>query len=124
MAEIPDVLRGVLRKGDYVESLEAIRDMLALELEGIFCDHCHRNGPEPKDIASLTLRLIDVLEKIRVASAPQVTQDEPVGSNVLSIQARSKDRRTGNGTQTTGAPTSVAKRQFGRRSGGGRKPNP
>lgn len=124
MPEIPDVLMGVLRKGDYAESLEAIRDMLALELEGIYCDHCHRNGPEAKDIASLTLRLVDVLGKLEALKGSEVSQDQPAPvSNVLSIQARAKDaqRRTGAGTQSTSAPTSVAKRQYGRRAGGGRK---
>lgn len=123
MAGIPDVLLGVLRKGDYEESLEAIRDMLGIELQGSYCEHCHREGPrEAKDIASLTLRLTDVLGKLQALEAPAVPGDEPAVGNILSIQARSKDRRTGNGTQTTSAPTSVAKQQFGRRSGGGRKP--
>lgn len=123
MAGIPDVLLGVLRKGDYEESLEAIRDMLGIELQGTYCDHCHREGPrDAKETAALTLRLVDVLGKLDALSAPEVPDVQPAEvSNILSIQQRSK-RRTGAGTQSTDAPTSVAKRQYGRRAGGGRKP--
>ena len=49
MAETPEVLRGILRKGDYAESLEAIRDMLGGELSWQECPACHREGP--KDVA-------------------------------------------------------------------------
>jgi hypothetical protein len=127
--EIPEVLSGVLRKGDYVESLEAIRDRLARELDGLECETCGRQGPrDAKDVAALMLRLTDVLGKLREAQggsgagtgAPVTAPDAPRLRSVASIQERARERRTGAGTQTTGAPTSVAKRHTNRRSSGTR----
>lgn len=130
MAEIPDVLLGVLREDDYLESLKAIRDRLAQEMSGGFCNHCERQGPrDSKDLAAITLRIVDVLTKIEAyqegAAAPQAGAQ---GAGVLTLlQGRVADaqgRRTGPGTQTTSSPQSVAKRQdhYGRRPGAGRKP--
>lgn len=135
MSEIPDVLIGVLKEDDYLESLKAIRDRLGRELDSGECDHCGREGPrDSKDVAALTLRLVDVLGKIETYVNPQggarVPESEPKPDNVFDLNraatrvAEQQGRRTGHGTQTTSAPQSVAKRQdgYGRRPGAGRKP--
>jgi hypothetical protein len=130
VAEIPDVLLGVLRKGNYIESLEAIRDRIGAELEAGYCDECGREGPrDAKDTAALLLRLTETLKLIEAgAGAPvgaSLAGPQAMGtvSSISSIQARSREaRRTGAGTQSTGAPTSVAKRSGPRRPGAGRKP--
>lgn len=132
MTEVPEVLRGVLRKGDYVESLEAVRDMLGRELGWQECPACHREGPkDAKDVAALTLRLTDVLKLIEATKEPKSeasTLSGPQGV-VKSLEERQAhvaqlQQRSGHGTQTTAAPTSVTKRpdRYGRRPGAGRKP--
>lgn len=132
MAEVPRVLSGVLAKGDYRDSLEAVRTRLGEELEGGYCDACHREGPrDPKDTAALLYRLTEVLKAIQAAPAPATRPQEAPGAtgggagSVTSIQDRARalrQSRTGAGTQTTDSPTSVSKRQGpGRRPGAGRK---
>jgi hypothetical protein len=136
LADIPDVLRGVLKEDDYLGSLKAIRDRLGEELSAGLCIHCEREGPrDSKDVAALTLRLVDVLGKIEAYENPQggaraPESGAPQSSNVFDLSAaqnriaEQQGRRTGHGTQTTSAPQSVAKRQdgYGRRPGAGRKP--
>lgn len=115
--EIPDVLLGVLQEDDTLESLKAIRDMLArtLDAEQGYCEECGRRGIEPKDVAPLTNRLMDCLARIDALDAP-VTSSQPAG-NVSSLDViRSRmERRTGAGTEGQSAPQGVAKRQGGRR---------
>lgn len=127
MNEIPEVLTGVLRKGDYIESLEALRDFVARELECDYCSECERSGPrETKDTAALALRLTDLLQKINAAEGGAAQGPVRAPGTVTSIDAiqersrAARAARTGAGTATTAAPTSVAKRQFGRRPGAGR----
>ncbi|MYV58032.1 hypothetical protein [Streptomyces sp. SID3212] len=136
LPDIPDVLIGVLKENDYLESLKAIRNRLAEELSAGGCDHCGREGPrDSKDVAAITLRLVDVLGKIEAYENPQGGARAPEGGepkpdNVFDLNraqarvAEQQGRRTGHGTQTTSAPQSVAKRQdgYGRRPGAGRKP--
>lgn len=132
MAEIPEVLKGVLRKGDYVESLEAVRDLLGHELSWQECPTCHREGPkDAKDVSALTLRLTDVLKLIEATKEPKEQAPPLSGPQgvVKSLEERQAavaalQKRSGHGTQTTAAPTSVTKRpdRYGRRPGAGRKP--
>lgn len=132
MAEIPEVLQGILRKGDYVESLEAVRDRIGHELDLGFCEHCERSGPrDAKDTAALLYRLTETLKLLDAANDTSRRPQESPGAapggsgSVTDIQARARaarQARTGAGTQSTAAPTSVAKRQGpGRRPGAGRK---
>lgn len=119
MAEIPDVLLGVLQQDDTLESLKAIRDMLGRALSENECEHCNRNGPDYKDIAPLTNRLMDCLVKIdlldKAPSGPQGASQPPAGVSVLEDARNRVARRTGVGTESSESPQSIARRQDARR---------
>jgi hypothetical protein len=119
MADVPDVLLGVLRQDDTLDSLKAIRDMLGKALSANQCDECERYGPDYKDIAPLTNRLMDCLAKIdalaEATSVPQAASDLPSDVPDLSAIRSRVSRRTGGGTETTQSPQSAARRQDARR---------
>jgi len=120
MQEIPDVLLGVLRQDDTLESLKAIRDMLGRALSGNECEHCNRSGPDYKEIAPLTNRLMDCLAKIeamdKAPAAPQASPGLPSDVPDLATIRNRVSKRTGGGTETSASPQSAARRQDSRRT--------
>jgi len=109
-------LEETLAKDNDRESLKVLRDYLGQHLSTGYCNRCQRTGPDIKDISTLTRALLEVFKALNATEAPSGL-DRPVGvvSALDALRERS-DRRTGHGTQTTGAPTSVAKRYGGRRA--------
>lgn len=114
MTDVPETLRGILMRGENKESLEAIRNYIARILDSGYCDECKRSGPEPKDVASLTFRLVGVVKDLHEYEAPAVIVP---GEKVTSLDdiRRSVEKRTGVGTEKGGDYRSVARRQFGRK---------
>jgi len=84
----PDGLAGVAAQGDYAETLRALRDRLAAEI-----DVCASG----RDLAALSLRLTDVLSLLK---------DLPNGEEVSAADeiARRRDARRTTAARKTGAP--------------------
>jgi hypothetical protein len=71
-----DNLENVVKKGDYRESLIALRDYVAHELEGNRCKTCSMSKLKTGDTASLVLRLQKIIEDIRAIPDPNEEVDE------------------------------------------------
>lgn len=62
-------LEEVVKRGDYIESLEAMRDFVAHELEGNRCKTCHMTQMRTGELSALVLRLQKLIEDIAVATS-------------------------------------------------------
>jgi hypothetical protein len=71
-----DNLENVVKKGDYRESLIALRDYVAHELEGNRCKTCAMSKLKTGDTASLVLRLQKIIEDIQAIPDPNEEVDE------------------------------------------------
>jgi hypothetical protein len=71
-----DNLEEVVKKGDYRESLIALRNYVAHELEGNRCKTCSMSQLRTGDTASLVLRLQKIIEDIRAIPDPNEEVDE------------------------------------------------
>jgi hypothetical protein len=78
MADEPTALSGVARAGDRLETLRALRDRLAAEID--VCD-------SKRDVAALSQRLMDVLEQIEAA---EKARPESKGTPLDELAARRK----------------------------------
>lgn len=74
--EAVDNLENIVKKGDYRESLIALRDYVAHELEGNRCRTCSMSQLRTGDTASLVLRLQKIIEDIRAIPDPNEEVDE------------------------------------------------
>ncbi|MFF5973731.1 hypothetical protein ACFY7C_19600 [Streptomyces sp. NPDC012769] len=57
-------LEEVVKRGDYRESLMAMRDFVAHELEGNRCKTCHMTQMRTGELSALVLRLQKLIEDI------------------------------------------------------------
>lgn len=71
-----DDLEQIVKKGNYRESLIALRDYVAHELEGNRCKTCSMSQLRTGDTASLVLRLQKIIEDIRAIPDPNEEVDE------------------------------------------------
>lgn len=71
-----DDLEQIVKKGDYRQSLIALRDYVAHELEGNRCKTCSMSQLRTGDTASLVLRLQKIIEDIRAIPDPNEEVDE------------------------------------------------
>jgi hypothetical protein len=65
-----------VKKGDYRESLLALRDYVAHELEGNRCKTCRMSQLRTGDTAALVLRLQKIIEDIKAIPDPNEDADE------------------------------------------------
>lgn len=65
-----------VKKGDYRESLLALRDYVAHELEGNRCKQCRMSQLRTGDTASLVLRLQKIIEDIQAIPDPNEEVDD------------------------------------------------
>ncbi|GHG09763.1 hypothetical protein [Streptomyces hydrogenans] len=68
-------LEEVVKRGDYLESLVAMRDFVAHELEGNRCKTCHMAQMRTGEVSALVLRLQKLIEDIAAASKPDGEAD-------------------------------------------------
>lgn len=71
-----DDLENIVKQGDYRESLIALRDYVAHELQGNRCNTCRMSQLRTGDTASLVLRLQKIIEDIRAIPDPNEEVDE------------------------------------------------
>jgi hypothetical protein len=74
-AERPD-LEKIVKDGDYRESLEAMRDFVAHELQGNRCKTCHMSQMKTGEVSALVLRLQKIIEDIQALPDPNEEGDE------------------------------------------------
>jgi hypothetical protein len=98
-------LTEVVQQENLRESLEAIRDYIADQLEGNLCSTCLNSRLRTGDQASLILRLQTVLEQI---------EKIPVYDAEVSELEKIRNR--------AGTPRAVTRQQGGRHPSGTRKP--
>jgi len=73
---VSDDLENIVKQGDYRESLIALRDYVAHELQGNRCNTCRMSQLRTGDTASLVLRLQKIIEDIRAIPDPNEEVDE------------------------------------------------
>ncbi len=71
-----DDLEHIVKQGDYRDSLIALRDYVAHELQGNRCNTCRMSQLRTGDTASLVLRLQKIIEDIRAIPDPNEEVDE------------------------------------------------
>jgi hypothetical protein len=69
-------LEQVIRRGDYRESLMAMRDYVAHELEGNRCKTCFMSQVRTGETSALVLRLQKIIEDIEALADPNEEGDE------------------------------------------------
>ncbi|GGR52008.1 hypothetical protein [Streptomyces roseolus] len=69
-------LEEVVKRGDYRESLIAMRDFVAHELEGNRCKTCYMTQMRTGELSALVLRLQKLIEDIAAISDPDGEVDE------------------------------------------------
>lgn len=80
-------LEEVVGKGDYRESLVALRDYVAHELESNRCSKCFNSQLRTGDTASLVLRLQKIIEDIQAIPDPNEEADD-----LEKFRQRKRDR--------------------------------
>lgn len=73
-----DDLEQIVKKGDYRESLIALRDYVAHELESNRCSKCFNSQLRTGDTASLVLRLQKIIEDIQAIPDPNESEGDPL----------------------------------------------
>lgn len=69
-------LEEIVRKGDYRDSLVAMRDFVAHELEGNRCKQCHMTQMRTGELSALVLRLQKLIEDIAAIPDPNEEVDD------------------------------------------------
>lgn len=96
--EEQESVEDVVKRGDYRDSLIALRDYVAHELEGNRCNQCFMSKLRTGDTAALVLRLKTLLDDIQELGDPKA---EGVVDQLDQIRqrkaVRASDIRTGAG---------------------------
>lgn len=109
-------LEKVIAEGNYKNSLIAIRNFIAEALAGGYCDECGGGPKSGAEVASLTLRLTNVLELLK-AIDDERPQDKPKpNKDVISLAEIRARRNEEEGDDAPALGTkSAPRRQGGRR---------
>lgn len=88
-----DGLSGIIAEGDQLNSLIALRDRLASEV-----DHTHRcavcGAASARDVAMLTKQLVEVLERIALIEPPKESKVDELARKRARRRAASVRRST------------------------------
>lgn len=87
MTEQPRSLSEVVKEGNHLESLIALRDHLARELDGF-----SKQSAAARDVAAISGRLMDVLEKISLIKPPEKSKVDELAEQ--RAKRRSNVRRS------------------------------
>lgn len=99
------------------QTLVALRDHIARELEGNRCNKCQMSEMKSGDIAALALRLVQVMDAIE--AIPEVKAGE-----VSELDAIRERNRAAASPHSSLPPKSQPRRQGGRAASGTRRPLP
>lgn len=121
--ELPDLV-AASRSGDMRTALEALRDILAHEIQGNRCKTCQMTQMRTGEFSSLALRLQKVLEDLQALPA-RANPSESLPEGVTSLESIRDRRPSADPDRLTGTespPHAAHGTKNAERRQGGRKP--